>query len=162
MRAYLGRCFNETFTAVRAFSLTGFALVYSATGKADETPHSGGAGLEAECPLWVVSGHSEVRKMPDSRIWGRGGVRECLLSANSGHWRVIRRSPICAALQAQCSEMDFWLRDRILVVNPLGPSFHSVQIARRCRLLRYGQTDCPRCKQLCIVVRCARKRSMVR
>ena len=44
-----------------------------------------GLGLEAECPLWVVSGHSEVRKMPDSRIWSLGCVRECLLSANSGH-----------------------------------------------------------------------------
>ncbi len=38
-----------------------------------------------ECPLWVVSGHSEALKMQDGEIWGRGGVRECLLSARSGH-----------------------------------------------------------------------------
>ncbi len=33
------------------------------------------------------SGHSDTRKLPEGRIWGRGGRRECLLSAKSGHWR---------------------------------------------------------------------------
>ncbi len=40
--------------------------------------------LHCMSPLWVVSGHSEALKTPDGRFWGRGFVRECLLSARSG------------------------------------------------------------------------------
>ncbi len=51
-----------------------------------------GRVLEYECPLRVVSGHSDTQKLSVGRIYGLKRVGQCPLSAKSGHQPVVNRS----------------------------------------------------------------------
>ncbi len=46
-----------------------------------------------ECPLWVVSGQSEARKLPDGRIWGKDAFVSVRFTPESGHSKGQRWRP---------------------------------------------------------------------